>query len=66
MFGCGAVRRTEIVSTGFAGRAGSFRLCRKHSLHGGTAVKAGLTALTVTECKKIPKVSLTLWGDAER
>ena len=31
---------TGFVSTGFAGRAGRFRLCRKLSLHGGTAVRA--------------------------
>ena len=28
-----AVHRTVIVSTGSAGWAGRFRLCRKHSLH---------------------------------
>ena len=36
--GGAAAPLTAIVSGGFADGAGRFRLCRKHSLRGGTAV----------------------------
>ena len=60
-----AVRRTAIVPAGFAGGAGRFSLCEKHSLHSRTAGRRAC-APTSERVQKIPGMASVIPGSAKR
>ena len=60
-----AVRRTAIVSRGFAPGAGRFSLCEKHSLHSRTAGRRAC-APTSERVQKIPGMASAIPGSAKR